>query len=106
MVKVGKKKVRIADELAHALGEAITFERGGKLDLRSTKLPDRPRPMKPQEIRAIRKSLKASQVTFARLINVSANAVESWEQGARKPQAAALKLLNVAKKHPKVLLEA
>jgi transcriptional regulator with XRE-family HTH domain len=39
-----------------------------------------------------------------RIINVSVNAVESWEQGVRRPREATLKLLAVAEKHPEVLL--
>jgi transcriptional regulator with XRE-family HTH domain len=41
---------------------------------------------------------------FASIINVSVNAVESWEQGVRRPREATLKLLAVAERHPEVLL--
>jgi len=41
---------------------------------------------------------------FARIINVSPNAVESWEQGVRHPREATLKLLTIAHKYPEVLL--
>lgn len=81
-----------------------TPERSSKLDLRSVELPPRPRPMKPADIRALRESMNASQSLFARLLNVSSNAVESWEQGAREPRQATLKLLHVARKNPDVLL--
>ena len=37
-------------------------------------------------------------------MNVSTNAVESWEQGVRQPREATLKLLYIARKHPKILL--
>jgi putative transcriptional regulator len=40
---------------------------------------------------------------FARIINVSPNTVESWEQGARRPREASLKLLTIAHLHPEVL---
>jgi putative transcriptional regulator len=78
---------------------------GGKLDLRSVELPPRPKPMKPADIRALREGLNASQALFARLLNVSSNAVESWEQGLREPRQATLKLLYVARKNPEVLLQ-
>ena len=39
-------------------------------------------------------------------LNVSPNAVRSWEQGTRRPRQAALKLLVIAKKNPKALLVA
>ena len=75
-----------------------------KFDLRTVEIPPRPKPLKPADIRALRVSLNASQVLFARLLNVSSNAVESWEQGIREPRQATLKLLYVAKKNPEVLL--
>ena len=75
------------------------------LDLRQAELPARPKAMKPAEIRALRESLNASQALLARLLNVSSNAVESWEQGIREPRQATLKLLHIAKKNPSVLLD-
>ncbi len=77
---------------------------GETLDLRSAKLPERPKPMKPADVRALREALNASQALFARLLNVSSNAVESWEQGTREPRQATLKLLHIARKNPGVLL--
>jgi len=84
--------------------EAGTEKKSVKLDLRSVEIPPRPKPMKPADIRALRENLNASQTLFARLLNVSSNAVESWEQGIREPRQATLKLLHVARKNPDVLL--
>jgi putative transcriptional regulator len=100
-----KKKIKIFDELGQALNDALEYEKGETVDLRVSELPLPPRTLRPKEIRRIRKSLNASQARFARFLNVSANTVESWEQGTRRPQHAALKLLAVAKKRPSVLLE-
>jgi DNA-binding transcriptional regulator YiaG len=77
----------------------------GGLDLRKAELPGRPKPLKPSDIRALRTSLNASQALLARLLNVSSNAVESWEQGIREPRQATLKLLHIARKNPGVLLD-
>jgi DNA-binding transcriptional regulator YiaG len=77
----------------------------GGLDLRKSELPARPKPLKPSDIRALRASLNASQALLARLLNVSSNAVESWEQGIREPRQATLKLLHIARKNPGVLLD-
>ena len=90
--KKGKKK--------HATKSATNA-----LDLRAAQLPARPKPMKPADIRALRERLNASQALLARLLNVSSNAVESWEQGIREPRQATLKLLQIAKKNPGVLLD-
>ena len=74
------------------------------LDLRSVEIPPRPRPLKAAEIRAMRTAMNASQALFARLLNVSSNAVESWEQGIRQPRQATLKLLHIVRKDPNALL--
>ncbi len=101
--KKDKKKDKHKDEQRPA-GDATAEKKNVRLDLRSIELPARPKPMKPADIRALRESLNASQALFARLLNVSSNAVESWEQGVREPRQATLKLLHVARKNPDVLL--
>jgi len=82
------------------------YERGEDVNLRVTHFPSAPKQLTPREIRRIRRKLNANQAAFAQYLNVSANAVRSWEQGTRKPQQAALKLLVIAKKNPKALLTA
>ena len=100
-----KKTIKVFGEREGALRDAIQYEKGGDVDLRVTKLPPPPRTFGPQEIRRIRQSLHASQTRFARYLNVSTNTVQSWEQGTRQPQHAALKLLSIARKRPSILLE-
>lgn len=100
------KKINVFEELRDSLQDAIAYEHGDKLDLRVVELPHRPKRLRPNEIRRIRKSLNATQVAFATYLNVSANTVRSWEQGTRRPQGADLKLLAIARKRPRVLLDA
>jgi len=50
-------------------------------------------------------SLALSQTVFAKALNVSAETVRSWEQEKRVPEGAALRLLQVADRHPEVILE-
>jgi DNA-binding transcriptional regulator YiaG len=99
--KKDKKKNKKEDQRTSS---TAAEKSGVKLDLRSVELPTRPKAMKPADIRAVRESLNASQSLFARLLNVSSNAVESWEQGIREPRQATLKLLHIARKNPDVLL--
>ncbi len=105
MKQKGKKKqVKVFGDLKQSLREALAYEQGRKGGLRVSELPPPPKPLSPRQIRAIRQSFQVSQAVFARLINVSPNAVESWEQGVRHPREATLKLLSIAHKHPEVLL--
>lgn len=53
------------------------------------------RPLKPKDIKNLRINLNASQGVFARYLNVNPSTLQKWEQGTVKPQAAALKLLNI-----------
>ena len=101
-----KVKVKIFDEMRESLRDAIRLERGRAVDLRVTEMPARPKLMKPEEIRQVRESLNASQAVFASFLCVSTKAVQAWEQGVRRPRSTALRLLDIAKRNPAVLLRA
>ena len=48
-----------------------------------------------EQIKYIRKKSHASQGVFAAYLNTSKSTVQKWEQGAKKPNGASLKLLNL-----------
>ncbi len=50
-----------------------------------------------------RKAVKMTQKEFARLLHVSVDSIQDWEQGRRSPRGAARTLLKVAQDHPEVL---
>jgi putative transcriptional regulator len=60
---------------------------------------------KPQEVKAVRASLGASQSEFALMIGVSVATVQNWEQGRRTPDGPALALLRVAARNPKAVAD-
>jgi len=49
----------------------------------------------PDEIRALRERLNISQAVLASIINASANSIQKWERGSKRPSGTALKLLNL-----------
>lgn len=104
MSKKNKKKDKDKKKRREVEPVAST-QQSAALDLRSAQLPPAPKALRPAEIRELRLSLNASQGLFAQLLNVSSNAVESWEQGLREPRQATLKLLHVARKNPGALLD-
>ncbi len=67
---------------------------------------ERPPTFNANRIREIRRSLDVSQRVFADMLNVSLSTVRSWEQGARTPDGAAMRLLSIAERHPEIILEA
>lgn len=59
----------------------------------------------PEQLLAIsaRQAANLTQKEFARLLNVSVDSVQDWEQGRRSPRGAAKTLLRVAQEHPEIL---
>lgn len=51
----------------------------------------------PREIAALRHSERVSQPVFASYLNVAKSSVSQWERGEKKPDGAALKLLNLVR---------
>lgn len=110
MAKVSKSSYMSDEafaELKGAFEDALAYERGERKDLHVSRLavPRPPKPMSGSEIARVRQKLNCSQAVFAMLLNISPRTVQAWEQGARTPSDAALKLLNIARKHPEILLE-
>jgi putative transcriptional regulator len=56
-------------------------------------------------IQQLRARYKLSQRQFASLLGISAATLRNWEQGRRTPVGPARILLQVAARHPEVLLE-
>lgn len=56
--------------------------------------------------RAIRERLGLTQGQFAAALCISVNTLRDWEQGRREPSGPAMRLLQIAAKHPDIILEA
>jgi DNA-binding transcriptional regulator YiaG len=92
------------NELVAAVQDTVKLYREGRLgELRSRKRKPL-QPLKPAQIRAIRKKWGASQAIFADILNVPKKTYISWESGYKNPSGAALKLLMIAKEKPEALL--
>lgn len=96
------KSKTLGSEIVEALKEANSYH-DGKISLRSEtfELPDDPQELSGKQIKEIRESLNISQPIFAKFLGVSDKAVKAWERGGAKPNGAALRLLEIAKNHPK-----
>lgn len=103
----------IGDLLIQSLQEALAIARGEKEPVRVNSYPLSARrarvPPPPgyggEDVRRIREGLGLSQSVFGQLLNASVNTVKAWERGVRTPDGPSLRLLEMAEKHPDLLLE-
>ncbi len=87
-------------------GHADALEGKRKLTMRTTTLRlAKPAPiLRPRDISAIRTKLRLSQPVFASILNVPVATARSWEQGTRSPSGAALRLLELVRRQPNVVV--
>ena len=57
------------------------------------------------QVAAIRNRLNVSQAVFAEMMGVSRHAVIRWENGTRKPEGPATRLLEIVTRHPELILQ-
>lgn len=96
--------------LKEGLEESIAYERGlsknvkvKKIRIDAGEIPNQPKNYQADDIKHLRAKLNCSQSLLASYLNVSLNTVQAWEQGARKPNHSALRLLEIMDKGPKFL---
>jgi putative transcriptional regulator len=100
------RRLPVADQIRKGLEEAILHFRGEiTLETATLAMPEPPPEVRADELTELRLAGGMSQAVFARLLNVSTKTVQSWEQGARKPSQAALRLIQVFRNDPSGLLE-
>jgi len=92
-------KEEMFDELVESIKEAGAYLRGEMAPARITFVGE-PDP------RAVRASLGLTQEKFAAALCISVKTLRNWEQGRRLPSGPAVRLLQIAAKHPDVILEA
>lgn len=86
-------------ELKKSLQEAKLIKRGHLK-------PGRMFSINPEsDIVRLRGKLGVSQPEFAAILGISADTLQNWEQGRRRPTGPAKVLLKIAVKHPELLLE-
>ena len=79
---------------------------GKKLTRRVFIKIDSPASLRAQQISKLRKTMNVSQGVFADVLNVSVKTVQAWEGGRYQPSGPALRLMQLAKKHPEIFIQA
>lgn len=99
------------DLLKEGLEDAIAYEKGNakkarvkKVRIDTANIPQHPKEYRANDIKRLRNKLNCSQNIFAAYLNVSLNTIQAWEQGFRRPNHAALRLLEIIDKGPKFLI--
>ena len=89
-----------------AVAEHVSGRKKQNLRITTVSVPKPAPALSPAQVRSIRNRLKMSQSGFAALLNVPLVTAVSWEKGRRSPSGAALRLQEVARKHPDLLAKA
>ena len=92
-------KKELFNELLQSVQEAASIKRGAAKPSRQFEVKTA------NDVVRVRQKLGLPQVKFARLLGISDDPLQNWEQGRRKPAGPAKVLLKIAAKHPKILLE-
>jgi len=92
-------KKELFEQLTESLREARKIRRGEIRPSRVFKIDAK------DDIVKVRDRLGLSQAKFAAVLGISADTLQNWEQGRRKPTGPAKILLKIAARHPEVLLE-
>ena len=96
------KRKPLFERLSQSLEEGTLYAKG-ELTLRTVEIPEEPPEITGKTLASLRKQAAMSQAVFAKLLNVSARTVQSWEQGVRQPSDASRRLLQVFCEYPEVV---
>ena len=100
---MGKSELEKA--LLQGMSEAIAVAKGKK-NARTREVvlaPPAPKVSRMKIVYLRKETLKVSQPVFASYLNVSPQTVKAWEQGTRRPDTAALRLLQLFLDRPEEL---
>jgi putative transcriptional regulator len=87
------------EELLESVKQARAIEKGKLKPSRVFKCNPK------NDVAKVRGKLGLSQSKFAAVLGISADTLQNWEQGRRRPAGPAKVLLKIAAKHPEILLE-
>jgi putative transcriptional regulator len=91
------------DQLVESVKQMKAIEAGRLKPARVTRAADLLRGDVP-DVAALRARFKLSQAKFAKLLGISVDTLQNWEQRRRRPEGPAKVLLRVAATHPEALL--
>jgi len=92
-------KKKLFDELLQSVQEASAIERGSAKPSRKFEIKTA------NDVVNVRTKLGLPQTKFAKLLGISEDTLQNWEQGRRKPVGPAKVLLKIAARHPRIVLE-
>jgi putative transcriptional regulator len=96
------EEASLFERLKKGMRDSIAYSKG-ELTLVTIELPVPPPKPGPRDILSLRRRHRMSQAVFAAVVNVSVKTVQSWEQGVRPPNQAALRMLQVLRREPEIV---
>lgn len=95
---IGSEIIESLKDLCETLQSGVPLE--SRYTVHTVRLKNGPKDYDAKAVKATRVRIGASQAIFAQLVGVSVKLVQSWEQGARRPQKIARRLLDEINANP------
>lgn len=95
---LGERLIAGLESVVEALESGEPLEK--RLTVRTVKLDLKPREYGPDDVKAVRAKLGASQALLARFLGVSVQAIRHWEQGTRPVPTIAARYLDDVQEFP------
>lgn len=99
--RLGQRIMDGLSELRDVLQRGEPLEKHFRVD--HIEIPDPPR-FSPVDVKRLRAKLAVTQRVFAKIVGVSPELVEHWEQGIRSPRPMACRLLNEIARDPQAFM--
>lgn len=97
-----RKETTFGQDVLHGLrGFFKAVGRGEPITVRTVRLELEPRRHAAADVKRIRRRLGVSQAIFSQLLAVSVKLVQAWEQGLRRPEPIACRLLDDIEADPR-----
>ncbi|WP_232477484.1 DNA-binding transcriptional regulator [Roseomonas sp. KE0001] len=112
MTKPTKRRMQVPPEILSVVRRKSSLRRVRELlaphidPINEADLPMADAEAEAERVREVRAGTRLTQAAFALRFRIPVGTVRDWEQGRRRPDAAALAYLHVIEREPKAVLQA
>lgn len=103
---VASPKNNVFGLIRDAMQEGLDALREDRVRRNEREIPDPAPPLSAAQVAQLRTRMRLSQAEFAGLLSVSAKTIQAWEQGLRRPDGPARRLMQLLSLKPNFVVAA